>query len=296
MHVTYPLFFGLDISDTTPAAPQARSSLKATLIADEKRALKWAALGLGFRVVSDILDASGTAILGTTPAPGIPQAEYVSQIAVLPLEVINALTGTPGGETSIHDPASDPYCRNHQPRLQEGGWIACEEGQAARVVCVYPGGGGTACARAHILDPRSGRLISASEDTPLISLPACQPLSTRCAEWEWSENHAELSSWTVTDAPCRTDQLAVKWPLTTWQRKPTPRLHQLSVRVTKGILTARQWKLPRIMAPMSTDSKGRTTLEGCLDRCASLEGCLDRCAGASQGGCAQLPSNRPRAH
>ena len=65
-------------------------------------------------------------------------------------------------------------------------------------------------------------------------------------------------------APCNRDLLQVTWARTAIQRKATP-LPKVSVRSIKGILTARQWKAPRTMAPAEFSAKGKLLHpEGCL--------------------------------
>jgi len=128
--------------------------------------------------------------------------------------------------------------------------------QPARILCIYSGvaGGGTACAQTHHLDHKTGRLFPLQTKTVLlVSLPACQPISIRCAVWDGgTDEPSELAATSLNTAPCYLKQLCIKHTPTTWLRKAT-HLHVLSVKKIKEALTTRQWQPPRTMAP-----------EGCL--------------------------------
>jgi len=243
---SYPLFFGLDSTSRTERS--ASISMKLT---EEKRAILWASKNL--RTVSDLLLASGTALRTTLSdlLSGIRQNALNEVIAGLPLSITNALEKAALAGISVNDPA----CRLHPLRLQEGEWIMWQE-QPARILCIYSGvaGGGTACGQTHHFNHKTGRLFPLLTKTvPLVSLPACQPISIRCAVWDGgTDEPSELAATSLNTAPCYLNQLCIKHAPTTWLRKAT-HLHVLSVKKNKEALTTRQWQPPRTMAP-----------EGCL--------------------------------
>ena len=92
-----------------------------------------------------------------------------------------------------------------------------------------------------------------------MSLPACQPISIRCAVWDGgTDERSELAATSLNTAPCYLNQLCIKQTPTTWLRKAT-HLHVLSVKKIREALTTRQWQPPRTMAFKLT-----MTPEGCL--------------------------------
>ena len=127
-----------------------------------------------------------------------------------------------------------------------------QKGTAAHILCIYSGeiGGGTACAQTHHLEPKTGRLLPTDlHATPLITLPACQPISIRCATWGGgSDEPSELASTSLSTAPHYPDLLCIKSAQTTWLRKATP-IHILSVKTIKQALTSRQWQPPAQWRP-----------------------------------------------
>jgi len=139
----------------------------------------------------------------------------------IPCGITNALAKTALAGTSVNDPA----CRSHPLRLYKGEWIFWK-GKAARILCIYSReiGGGTACAQTHHLDPKTGRLLPTDlHATPLITLPAGQPISIRCATWGGgSDEPSELASTSLSTAPHYPNLLYIKSAQTTWLRKATP--------------------------------------------------------------------------
>jgi len=243
---TYPLFFGLD--SPAPRSPRTHSICNP----QARRRKTCHPVGIkNLRTVADLLLPPGTAlcltISGLPTGTGIRQTGLNSQIAGLPCGITNALAKTALAGTSVDDPA----CRSHPLRLYEGEWIFWK-GTAARILCIYSGeiGGGTACAQIHHLDPKTGRLLPTDLDaTPLITLPACQPISIRCATWGGgSDEPSELASTSLSTAPHYPNLLRIKSAQTTWLRKATP-IHILLVKTVKQALTSRQWQPPRTMAP-----------------------------------------------
>jgi len=131
----------------------------------------------------------------------------ISASASLPLAPAAPVIAVPSDQTSAPRAAINPTTNTTVPTLSEGEESEIETSAPSSIpeqahvysyaqactyplffgldiLCIYSGeiGGGTACAQTHHLDPKTGRLLPTDlHATPLITLPACQPISIRCA-------------------------------------------------------------------------------------------------------------------